>query len=127
VTLARVLEERHQYQETGGVTLGLQPGECIVSVGDRKRQPVQKWNGNLVWPGRLTLTDRALYFEVCPSFLWLLPCHEMKILRSNLCLVSENVWMAIITYYHLLITCDQCVQNKRCKCAILELVTKINI
>ncbi len=78
MTLARVLEDRHQYQETGGVTLGLQPGECIVSVGDRKRQPVQKWNGNLVWPGRLTLTDRALYFEVCPSFLWLLPCHEMK-------------------------------------------------
>ncbi|CAM6045650.1 unnamed protein product, partial [Sphagnum compactum] len=61
--LCGVLEDRHQYQESGGVTLGLQPGECIVSVGDRKRQPVQKWNGNLVWPGRLTLTDRALYFE----------------------------------------------------------------
>jgi hypothetical protein len=31
----------------------------------------------------------------------------------------------MITYYHLLIACNQCVKNKRCKRAILELVTKI--
>lgn len=50
--------------ETEASTLDLQPGEVILSVGNDKRRPVQKWSGASVWPGRLTVTDRALYFEV---------------------------------------------------------------
>lgn len=50
--------------ETEASTLDLQPGELILSVGNDKRRPVQKWSGASVWPGRLTVTDRALYFEV---------------------------------------------------------------
>ncbi|XP_024401404.1 uncharacterized protein [Physcomitrium patens] len=61
--LCGVLDERKLYQRTEASTLGLEPGETILSVGKNKRQPVQKWNGTMVWPGRLTLTDRALYFE----------------------------------------------------------------
>lgn len=84
-------EERKNYQQTEASTLGLQPGEVVVSVGKNKRQPVQKWSGGLVWPGRVTLTDRALYFEVgivfFPfSFYWeVFPCigtHSIIILES---------------------------------------------
>lgn len=63
-----VHEERKNYQQMEASTLGLQPGEVVVSVGKNKRQPVQKWSGGLVWPGRVTLTDRALYFEVSIVF-----------------------------------------------------------
>lgn len=61
-------EERKNYQQMEAPTLGLQPGEVVVSVGKNRRQPVQKWSGGLVWPGRVTLTDRALYFEVSMVF-----------------------------------------------------------
>ena len=64
-----VFDERKNYQEMEALTLGLEPGEVILSVGKNRRQPVQKWSGTLVWPGRLTLTDRALYFEVSMLFL----------------------------------------------------------
>nr|GMC87817.1 uncharacterized protein LOC109167177 [Ipomoea batatas] len=33
---------------------------CIASGG---KYPVLKWKNNIAWPGKLTLTDRALYFE----------------------------------------------------------------
>lgn len=61
--LCGVFAERNNYMETEASTLDLQPGEVILSVGNDKRRPVQKWSGASVWPGRLTVTDRALYFE----------------------------------------------------------------
>ncbi|XP_024395636.1 uncharacterized protein [Physcomitrium patens] len=61
--LCGVLDERKNYQQMEASTLGLEPDEEVLSVGQNKRQPVQKWNGTMVWPGRLTLTNRALYFE----------------------------------------------------------------
>ncbi|KAG0627459.1 hypothetical protein M758_2G202700 [Ceratodon purpureus] len=61
--LCGVFDERKNYYEMEASTLGLEPGEVILSVGKNKRQPVQKWSGTTPWPGRLTLTDRALYFE----------------------------------------------------------------
>lgn len=60
-------------------TLSLEPGEVILSVGKDKRQPVQKWSGVMVWPGRLTLSDRALYFEVSMFF-------QMKVEYQVICL-----------------------------------------
>lgn len=87
-----VHEERKNYQQMEASTLGLQPGEVVVSVGKNKRQPVQKWSGGLVWPGRVTLTDRALYFEVSIgffhlSFYWeVFPCFGMhsRIILENM-------------------------------------------
>jgi|APAra0007618328_1042625.scaffolds.fasta_scaffold00706_8 hypothetical protein len=33
-----------------------------------RKGPVLKWENNVAWPGKLTLTDKALYFEVISSF-----------------------------------------------------------
>ncbi|KAG9141870.1 hypothetical protein Leryth_013988 [Lithospermum erythrorhizon] len=38
-------------------------GERILCLGSSRKQPVLKWKNNVAWPGKLTLTDRALYFE----------------------------------------------------------------
>lgn len=43
--------------------LPLLPSEQILCVGSSRKQPVLKWETNMAWPGKLTLTDRALYFE----------------------------------------------------------------
>lgn len=62
--LARVHEEGLQHRVEEGQTLSLDDDECILCVGANKRRPVLMWNkDNIAWPGRLTLTDRALYFE----------------------------------------------------------------
>lgn len=37
--------------------------ERILCLGSSRKQPVIKWENNMAWPGKLTLTDRALYFE----------------------------------------------------------------
>ncbi|GJN17044.1 hypothetical protein PR202_gb04082 [Eleusine coracana subsp. coracana] len=34
-----------------------------LSRGSSKKRPVLKWEENIAWPGNLTLTDKALYFE----------------------------------------------------------------
>ncbi|KAJ7517685.1 hypothetical protein O6H91_21G035200 [Diphasiastrum complanatum] len=60
--LCRILKERERYRQEAGAILKLAPEESIICVAS-KRQPVQKWNKNIVWPGRLTLTDRGLYYE----------------------------------------------------------------
>eukprot|EP00250_Pteridium_aquilinum_P005599 c15671_g1_i2 orf=220-2820(-) len=62
--LLRVHEERSQHKADEGSTLSLEVDESVLCVGANKRQPVQMWNSNnIAWPGRLTLTERALYFE----------------------------------------------------------------
>ncbi|MED6206974.1 hypothetical protein PIB30_031650 [Stylosanthes scabra] len=38
-------------------------GERILCIGSNSKQPVLKWEGNIAWPGKLTLTDKAIYFE----------------------------------------------------------------
>ncbi|KAL1289696.1 hypothetical protein HN51_058098 [Arachis hypogaea] len=38
-------------------------GERILCIGSNSKQPVLKWEGNMAWPGKLTLTDKAIYFE----------------------------------------------------------------
>ncbi|KAK8626653.1 hypothetical protein V6N13_134287 [Hibiscus sabdariffa] len=37
--------------------------ERILCVGSSRKRPVLKWENNMAWPGKLTLTDKALYFE----------------------------------------------------------------
>lgn len=62
--LLRVHEERTQHKLDEGSTLSLELDEIVLCVGASKGQPVQMWNSNnIAWPGRLTLTERALYFE----------------------------------------------------------------
>lgn len=41
----------------------LLPSEQILCVGSSRKQPVLKWENSMAWPGKLTLTDKALYFE----------------------------------------------------------------
>ncbi|XP_047340971.1 uncharacterized protein LOC124944688 [Impatiens glandulifera] len=38
-------------------------GEKVLCRGSSRKQPVLKWDKNMAWPGKLTLTDKALYFE----------------------------------------------------------------
>lgn len=38
--------------------------EQLLCIGSSRKRPVLKWEGNIAWPGNLTLTDSALYFEV---------------------------------------------------------------
>lgn len=37
--------------------------ERILCIGSSKKRPVVKWENNMAWPGKVTLTDKALYFE----------------------------------------------------------------
>ncbi|CAL1352660.1 unnamed protein product [Linum trigynum] len=37
--------------------------ERVLCIGSSKKQPVLKWENNMAWPGKVTLTDKALYFE----------------------------------------------------------------
>ncbi|XP_071691576.1 uncharacterized protein [Rutidosis leptorrhynchoides] len=38
-------------------------GEKILCLGSSRKRPVLKWETNMAWPGKVTLTDKALYFE----------------------------------------------------------------
>lgn len=37
--------------------------ERILCIGSSKKRPVVKWENNMAWPGKVILTDKALYFE----------------------------------------------------------------
>lgn len=37
--------------------------ETILCIGSSRKRPVLKWENNMAWPGNVTLTDKALYFE----------------------------------------------------------------
>ncbi|OAY85054.1 hypothetical protein ACMD2_22851 [Ananas comosus] len=37
--------------------------EQLLCIGSSRKRPVLKWEDNFAWPGNLTLTDKALYFE----------------------------------------------------------------
>ncbi|KAI3805125.1 hypothetical protein L1987_27198 [Smallanthus sonchifolius] len=38
-------------------------GERILCLGSSRKRPVLKWENNIAWPGKLTLTNKALYYE----------------------------------------------------------------
>uniref|UniRef100_A0A0E0N5K6 Uncharacterized protein n=1 Tax=Oryza rufipogon TaxID=4529 RepID=A0A0E0N5K6_ORYRU len=37
--------------------------EQVLCIGSSRKRPVLKWEENTAWPGHLTLTNKALYFE----------------------------------------------------------------
>ncbi|KAK9989931.1 hypothetical protein SO802_030170 [Lithocarpus litseifolius] len=37
--------------------------ERVLCVASSRKRPVLKWENNMAWPGKLSLTDRAIYFE----------------------------------------------------------------
>ncbi|KAF8404155.1 hypothetical protein HHK36_009035 [Tetracentron sinense] len=58
--IKRVHEGRKSYQIRESPQLS---GEQILCVGSSRKRPVLKWENNMAWPGKLILTDNALYFE----------------------------------------------------------------
>ncbi|KAF8717131.1 hypothetical protein HU200_026246 [Digitaria exilis] len=60
--LAELLKVHHSRQthQMGGNFLS---DEQVLCIGSSKKRPVLKWEENTAWPGNLTLTDKALYFE----------------------------------------------------------------
>ncbi|KAK0590196.1 hypothetical protein LWI29_023804 [Acer saccharum] len=58
--LLKVHEGRKAYQIRECPQL---PSERILCIGSSRKRPVIKWENNMAWPGKLTLTDKALYFE----------------------------------------------------------------
>lgn len=59
--LYRVHEGRKSYKFQEFPQLS---GEIILCLGSSRKPPVLKWENNIAWPGKLTLTEKALYFEV---------------------------------------------------------------
>ncbi|TKW17918.1 hypothetical protein SEVIR_5G400200v4 [Setaria viridis] len=55
--LAELLKQTHKM---GDIFLS---DEQVLCIGSSKKRPVLKWEENTAWPGNLTLTDKALYFE----------------------------------------------------------------
>ncbi|KAJ0972007.1 hypothetical protein J5N97_019966 [Dioscorea zingiberensis] len=56
--LLKVHEGRKSYQTDNVVQ-----NEQLLCIGSSRKRPVLKWEDNIAWPGNLTLTDTALYFE----------------------------------------------------------------
>ncbi|KAL7235829.1 hypothetical protein ACSBR1_019171 [Camellia fascicularis] len=58
--LLKVHEGRKLYEFEEGPQ---HSSERILCLGSSRKRPVLKWENNNAWPGKLTLTDKALYFE----------------------------------------------------------------
>ncbi|KAL7125072.1 hypothetical protein ABFS83_14G091200 [Erythranthe nasuta] len=58
--LIKVHEGRKSYQSQEFSEISK---EKILCLGSSRKQPVIKWEKNIAWPGKLTLTNKALYFE----------------------------------------------------------------
>lgn len=52
--------------------------ERIVCIGSSRKRPVIKWENNVVWPGKLILTNKALYFQVFIVDCELNECHVVR-------------------------------------------------
>ncbi|OVA08033.1 Protein of unknown function DUF639 [Macleaya cordata] len=58
--LLKVHEGRKSYQSRESFELST---EQILCIGSSRKRPVLKWETNIAWPGKVTLTTNALYFE----------------------------------------------------------------
>ncbi|KAF9599898.1 hypothetical protein IFM89_001844 [Coptis chinensis] len=58
--LLKVHKGRNSYQTRENL---LPFPEQVICIGSSNKRPVLKWKDNMAWPGKLTLTDKALYFE----------------------------------------------------------------
>lgn len=53
----------HQGRQTHQMGDNFIADEQVLCIGSSKKRPVLKWEENTAWPGNLTLTNKALYFE----------------------------------------------------------------
>lgn len=58
--LLKVHKGRESYQNGENF---LSSSEQVLCIGDSNKRPVLKWKNNMAWPGKVTLTNNALYFE----------------------------------------------------------------
>ncbi|KAL1189959.1 hypothetical protein V5N11_012717 [Cardamine amara subsp. amara] len=58
--LVKIHEGRKSYQTTESPQLS---SDRLLCMGSNRKGPVLKWENNVAWPGKLTLTDKALYFQ----------------------------------------------------------------
>ncbi|XP_048592117.1 uncharacterized protein LOC106354134 isoform X2 [Brassica napus] len=58
--LVKIHEGRKSYQTTEFPQLS---SERLLCMASNRKGPVLKWENNVAWPGKLTLTDKALYFQ----------------------------------------------------------------
>ncbi|KAJ8768272.1 hypothetical protein K2173_021212 [Erythroxylum novogranatense] len=58
--LLKVHEGRKSYQTRECPQLS---EETVLCIGSSNKRPVLKWSNNMAWPGKVTLTDKSLYFE----------------------------------------------------------------
>ncbi|XP_040366662.1 uncharacterized protein LOC112176229 isoform X4 [Rosa chinensis] len=63
--LLKVHEGRKSYQIRESPNLS---EERILCIGSSRKRPVLKWEKNMAWPGKVTLTDKAIYFEAAGLF-----------------------------------------------------------
>jgi NADH:ubiquinone oxidoreductase subunit E len=54
----------HHGRQTHKIGDNFLSDEQVLCIGSSKKRPVLKWEQNTAWPGHLTLTNKALYFEV---------------------------------------------------------------
>ncbi|CAO2182213.1 unnamed protein product [Urochloa humidicola] len=57
------LSKVHHGRQTHQMGDNFLSDEQVLCIGSSKKRPVLKWEENTAWPGNLTLTDKALYFE----------------------------------------------------------------
>ncbi|XP_009386668.2 uncharacterized protein LOC103973748 isoform X1 [Musa acuminata AAA Group] len=83
--LLKVHQGRQSY-ENGDFVL---PYEQLLCIGSSRKRPVLKWENNIAWPGNLTLTNKALYFEAIgltgtkKSVRLDLTCHGSRIEKTK--------------------------------------------
>ncbi|XP_031394414.1 uncharacterized protein LOC116205867 isoform X1 [Punica granatum] len=58
--LLKVHEGRKTYQTPETFQIS---EEKIVCIGSSRKHPVLKWDNNIAWPGKVILTNKAIYFE----------------------------------------------------------------
>lgn len=54
----------HHGRQTHKIGDNFLSDEQVLCIGSSRKRPVLKWEQNTAWPGHLTLTNKALYFEV---------------------------------------------------------------
>lgn len=95
----RVHEGRKSYELQEGPQ---HTNERILCLGLSRKRPVLKWENNMAWPGKLTLTDNALYFEVLIISIWLNEIESNKRRKRYWRMYCFPIWQAINRMWHFL-------------------------
>lgn len=65
-------------------------GERVLCISSGSKHPVLRWKNNIAWPGKLVLTDKALYFEAVGLFGKKKPT-RLDLTRENLTVEKTKV------------------------------------